>query len=500
MQRGASHNPFQQSSFSYGYRYGNKTPAAHRNPGVGDYNIVDESPKKYQEIVFPKGQRTDYVKGKLYIPGPGTYNLIKPSPPSKKNSITLQSAVLNLSSSVGSPTSALTKKTSKSYLETNLAEIPENTSFLQQSGVGRARNLEKSFAGKKNSLSPEQNRSPGPGTYNVQQAEAKLFKKPSAVLGTSMRMPDPSMDGIAGDAYYSYNSAEYVGANTPYVAFATGKRFDMNMPDSPGPGAYDTLSHELSKSSVSASIGKSQKIVHPISDVPGPGRYGVDNSSFHKGIIMSRSNRPPLMNTDLPGPGSYHIMDEFTEKKKAADKKMALKKLLATARSLSDTAFDLSSINLSKLTPNEVSTVLNHTVIRSNNNSAILPELNGNSKPFKPTWVDTLLYNDSSPGPVYFANNHFIETNKSGTRFSVEPRPPINLDELKKDTPGPGNYNDQYKKSNKGEHSFFKGRRPSLADPQLKRLPGPGDYENLLQGPAYGGTIAKAERRIARYD
>jgi len=497
MQKGASYNPFQQSSFSYGYRYSNKTPAMHRNPGVGDYNIIDESPKKYQEIVFPKGQRTDYIKGKLYIPGPGTYNLITPIHPAKKNSQTIQTTAHNLSQSVASPTSALTKKNSKAYLETNLAEIPENTSFLQQSRVGRARHLEKSYA-KKNSLSPEQNKSPGPGTYNVVQAEAKLFKKPSAVMGTSMRMPDPSKDGIAGDAYYSYNSAEYIGANPPLVAFATGKRFDMHMPDSPGPGAYDTLSHELSKS-VSCSIGKSPKFVYQTSEVPGPGKYGVDNGSFHKGIIMSRSNRPPLMNTDLPGPGSYQIMDEFTEKKKAADKKMALKKLLATARSLSDTAIDLSSINLSKLTPNEVSAVLNHTVIRSNN-SSVLPELNGNSKPFKPTWVDTLLYNDSSPGPVYYANNHFIETNKGGTRFSVEPRPPINLNELKKDVPGPGKYDDHYKKSNKGEHSFFKGRRPSLGDPQLKKLPGPGDYENLLQGPAYGGTIAKAERRIARYD
>jgi len=496
--RAGSQNPFQQKDFSYGYRFSNKTPAAYRNPGVGDYNILDESPRKNQEIKFPKGQRTDYVRGKMYIPGPGTYDLIKPKPPPKKELRALHSTISpDLSQSNASPSPVITKKmNSKSYLfETNLQEIPEQSS----NGFVQRRTIETSFLNKKGSLSPTSNKTPGPGTYNVAEVEARLFKKPSAIIGTSNRMPEPFKDGIAGDAYYSYNSQEYIGPNTPLVAFATGKRFDMIMPDSPGPGTYDTLSHELAKSSVSVSIGKSPKLTKIIPDVPGPGRYGIDNSSFHKGVIIPRSIRPGPSNIDLPGPGSYNIVDEFTEKKKAADKKMALKKLLASARSLSDGVFDLSSLNLSKLSPNDVSNILNHTVHRSNS-SNILPDLHGNYRTSKPTFIDTLIYNDSSPGPVYFANNNSIETSKTGARFSVEPRPPINLSELKKESPGPGNYNDHYKKSQKGEHSFFKGRRPSLADPQLKRNPGPGDYENLLDGPAYGGAIGKAERRIAKYD
>jgi len=485
-------NPFNVKKFHHGYRFSNKTPANYHTPGVGEYNIIDDHPSS-PSMKFPKGQRHDITKEKLYLPGPGTYHLSKPIINPRKLG-TLKSSYLDNSGHNDSLSPFINKKrNSKSVIDENHENQPQSALISP-----KRKTLKKVISLNPHKLTKNYS-SPGPGAYNVIEAETSLIRQPNVVFGTSEKQPEPYVDGLCGPDYYSYNSNELIGKEGPHFSFIKSKKFPEPRENFPGPTAYDVKSIDITtKSVVKVGFGKGRRGNNITKDEekPGPGQYQPENTNFEKGVYISRSNRPANINGDtrFPGPGSYQIDDDLTIKRKEAHKKNVLKKLLAKAKSISGN-FDISSVNISQLTSEEGSLYSGHYTHHQRNN--VLPALPLEQSPTKKTWLDTLLYNTSSPGPVYNVYNDSLEVSKKGTKFPVDTRQPINFAELKKNNPGPGDYEDHFRESNKGEHTFFKSRKPSILSP---KTPGPGTYENAMKDSVLGGALGKAQRKIANYD
>jgi len=482
-------NPFHIKKFSYGYRFSNKTPAILKNPGVGDYNIRDDHPSS-PIIKFPKSLRHDVTKEKLFLPGPGTYHIDSPMGINSKKLSTMKSSFLDFSSQNDSLSPLAKRRNSKSVINENQSEI----STKKKKTLRRVISQSQSQTKLANLMS-----SPGPGAYNVSEAEAYLIKQPNVVFGTSEKQPDPIIDGLYGPTYYSYNRSDIIGKGSPHHSFIKSKKFPEPRENFPGPTKYDTLSTKITtRSVVKVGFGKGRRGNNIIKEnnIPGPGQYQPNNTTFEKGITMSKTTRPPNLNSEayLPGPGSYQIEDELTIKKREANKKNVLKKLLAKAKSLSGT-FDISSLNVSQMTSEEGSLLAGYS---KSNFIRDLPPIPLEQNPVKKTWVDSLIYHCSSPGPVYNIINNTLEVSNKGTKFPIDIRQPINYTELKKNNPGPGDYNDNFKESYKGEYSFFRSRRSSVVS--STKTPGPGRYEILVQDSINGGAIGKAQRRIANYD
>ena len=494
-------NPFSVVSFSHGYRSSNKTEAILQHPGVGDYNVLDESPKS-GGMKFFQSHRHDPAKAKLFIPGPGAYDLATSGQESPKKSGILKSSFIGSPSRDSSFLMDKKLKGGSSFMELK----PGASRLIATDDYSRKKSLNKS------GLTSEQNQKfinefsvPGPGTYNVRETyESPGKKKLGVVIGTAQRdvlgINSAAKEGIPGPLYYSHNFGDIIGTGNQPGSFPKSRRHDDGGERSPGPGEYEqTIQPSPTKGQDKGTFGTYPRKLTVISNkaFPGPANYDDKFDKFgNKSILMSQTKRPSINNKN-PGVGDYNIIDGFSALKREAEKKAAFKKMMQTLQStLGDSPSDFSTSFLSRSKSIDQSLNLN---IKSNYVSSVFQEPL-QAKPIKDTWVDTMIYNNSSPGPVYSFLNRSIEEGKPGPKFKKQSRLPLNNVEIKAAIPGPGSYIETLLEPVKTDvgGGLPRRRRPSdcLVPLHVRKNPGVGKYETELKKLIQGGTMTKANRGL----
>ena len=448
---------------------------------------------------FYQSHRHDPAKAKLFIPGPGAYDLATQGQGSPK-----KAGILKSSGSPSKDSSFLMEKRAKNSSFVELKPIKTNSMLVDEYNKTRSPN--------KSALMSEQSQKflnefsvPGPGTYNVRESyESPGKRKLGVVIGTEPRdllgINSAAKEGLPGTLYYSHNFGDIMGTGPQSGSFPKSRRQEDGGDRSPGPGDYEqSIQASPTKGQDKGTFGTCPRKLTTIINkgFPGPANYDDKFDKFgNKSILMSQTKRPPINNKN-PGVGDYNIIDGFSALKKEAEKKAAFKKMMHTLQStLGDSPSDFSTSFLSRSKSIDQSLNMN---IKSNYVASVFQEPL-HAKPVKDTWVDTMIYNNSSPGPVYSFLNRSIEEGKPGPRFKKQPRLPLNDVEIKADIPGPGSYIETLVDPVKTDigGGLPRRRRPSdcLVPIHVRKNPGVGKYETELKKLIQGGTMTKAHRGL----
>lgn len=87
------------------------------------------------------------------------------------------------------------------------------------------------------------------------------------------------------------------------------------IPDTPGPGNYNTQSELTHQRESSACISKAKREdiwaeAAKKADFPGPGSIDpYDHGKDSKGVLFDKNERFPEKHNVAPGPGSYELLD-----------------------------------------------------------------------------------------------------------------------------------------------------------------------------------------------
>lgn len=488
-------NPFHILAFSHGYRPSDKTPPVHKNPGPGTYNIKPDSPSS-SGLKFQTSHRHDFAKEKMYIPGPGSYEIPSPTQADLTKSWSVKVNTSTTFSQIGSLSPV--RKSPLLELKSVVSQDTAETSLTKSQIRPRKQNNSYSFYTISNN--------PGPGTYDVAEKASILFKQHTGtIIGNSERdilnVKTAVKEGISGPAYYSYNNNDSIGLDSPKLSFTKGDRPKLgSLDDFPGPGTYNTIRQENNdQTPLDKTFGTSPRVMMGSlarSDSPGPAYYDNSLPRNHNNLALIKSDRPQNLNGDprVPGPGTYTILDEFDLKKREADKKNSLQKLMQQAKStLSEGVLDFSVTSLCRAKSNASSFSLDQSASLY---SGVFSELPSEPKGVRPTWVDGYIANNPSPGPVYHAKNNNIEANKRGFKFKNTARLAINEEDIRRNNPGPGVYH--LPEIDVGRHTFAKRRRPSnvLVPEHLRKNPGPADYEKEVENKIKGGLFNREDRHL----
>ena len=173
---------------------------------------------------------------------------------------------------------------------------------------------------------PSDNKNPGVGEYNINDAELKLKKKIGISTNKSVRK-DPfevskENKNIPGTGSYNINKGEqqkfYIEQNM--------ERFTSSNNGKPGVGEYDINEAQLKlKKKTGISTNKSVRkdpfeVTKESKNVPGAGAYNINKTESHKFYIEQKMERFGPSDNKIPGVGEYdHSQIEIKLKPKAPE-------------------------------------------------------------------------------------------------------------------------------------------------------------------------------------
>ena len=309
-------------------------------PGVGEYDINDAEIKlkKKTGISTSKSARRDPFevgkeqKGK---PGTGSYNINKRD----IKGVYIEGNVPRFASSNnGKPgvgeydiNDAELKLKKKTGISTNKSQRKNPFEVTKESknvpGTG-AYNINKSeqqkFYMEQNMerFGPSDNKNPGVGEYDINDAALKLKKK-TGISNVKSARKDPFEVGkekknVPGAGAYNINKQE----NNKFYIEQNIERFGPSGNKNPGVGEYDINDAALKlKEKTGISTNKSQRkdpfeVTKESKNVPGAGAYNINKGEQQKFYMEQNMERFASSNNGKPGVGEYDINDAEIKLKK----------------------------------------------------------------------------------------------------------------------------------------------------------------------------------------
>lgn len=179
-------------------------------------------------------------------------------------------------------------------------------------------------------LIKEENNSPGPGTYAIDQITSFKNKKLPERLqnfgSSTLRFERVLKQNEVGPGYYNINdkgiSNGDLGAKVPFSS--SNLRFCYKAENNPGPGTYEnSLSSDRTKSLANQGFGSNtQRFIEKVDqNAPGPGHYKPKNV-LKKGLkkenaaFASKVKRGDYKLNENPAPWDYEAAKGFAERKK----------------------------------------------------------------------------------------------------------------------------------------------------------------------------------------
>ena len=488
-------NPYRVTGFSFGSRMEETYSNTGQLLGPGAYTI--SSPTSNVGGRFGNSERFDKSpQHKADVPGPGSYTSEELSPNLIKSKKRL----------THSPNGKMTKSMGtfsksermglfgKSDVSIGPGQYAIKREFENLSSVGKSQEFkitkDNSIASKTlRAFNIKDTDSPGPGQYDVTGSMNFGHKElPGFSVGNASRdflgLNQTAKQGLSGDIF-RYNVVEPFGRGSPKIGFGKGPRSELSpLKEGPSPTAYftETTSSKVKGGVFPVANRKVNGKDHELG--PGPGEYDVNVTGFTKGYKISE----PLgiskkMSETSPGPGHYDVLTEFDDKRREIEKKLGIK-------SPKNSSTGVETSNLGQGDPQ--STFYSSSIDKERSPRKL------NS--IKTMWVDQVIKQSMSPGPVYMVKTDHIEAqaNSAGVRFSTVMRPDFVATEVRKNVPGPGAY-EEIPEEQKDKHiSFAVSKRkenPVLPEYTLA-IPGPGRYENIKLAEPSGGSFGKATKKL----
>ena len=332
--------------------------------------------------------------------------------------------------------------------------------------------------------------SPGPGQYDVTGSMNFGHKEgPGYSVGNASRdflgLSQTVKQGLNGDIF-RYNVVEPLGSGSPKIGFGKGQRSELSpVKEGPGPTAYFTQ-EALSKVRGGVFPVANRKINGKDQELgPGPGEYDVSITGLTKGYkIAEPFGQSKKMTESSPGPGHYDVLTEFDDKRREIDKKLGIFNI----KSPKNGSSGVETINFGQGDP------------CSTSHSIPIDKSPKRMTTTKTMWVDEVIKQSTSPGPMYMVKTDHIEaqTGTAGVRFSTVMRPDFVATEVKKNVPGPGAYEEASEEQKEKYISFAVSKRkenPVLPEYTLA-IPGPGRYENIKLAEPAGGSFGRATKKL----
>lgn len=503
-------NPFRVPGASFGYRIESKADPIIKSVGPGSYDINPIHPK-YGGNKFPQTTRFSDITIRKNLPGPGAYYIdpLSASPhlgkgPVSPRDLSGGSAKLNGTFSKAQRSGIFTK----TDILVGPGQYPVKREFED---LERFKKVQIKTDQDEPKLPAEKafkffvlKDTPGPGQYNLPGALSLSPKHPAGFsIGTSTRkfIDDKSIrkQGLNDDIYYKYSKHDLMGTEGPKVGFGIGKRSDISPQKAgPGPAAYSP-GPPREKQNVKGTFGHAKRILNAkdLELGPGPGEYNLETSNVGKGPKIGKSaKKTPDPKTINPGPGQYDILDEFEEKKREADKKLAAYQNMLLNRSSHFMSTDDLKSPVHKALSTEGDSSPSNLMRSSYRDKS--PK---RSQYSKANWVEEAIKASFSPGPKYMSPIDSIEGKLGylGTKFSDMARPEFAGGEIKKRIPGPGEYYHEKEEDEIKQVSFSSSKRKADPFPPAYTLglPGPSQYNSTLKESIFGGSFTKAVRPAA---
>ena len=327
-------------SASYFYSFGLKNKKIKRNdtPGPGNYQIRTEKDMIMPSYLFGKEKRENQtVKNKIYIPGPGSYNLNKEGVLTRNPKYSFGAKLKGRNYNTLSPGPGaynLKPLIGREGIKSSIG-LKLNKTIDQEKntpGPGAYRESKINFYKKKPPYTKlgkskrlleflKINTNPGPGQYSSLEGEKYTKNKsPSWKMGTSIRK-SLSQSDISFPGVGKYTIAGTPGANSPKFSMRIKGFLSKFQKDVPGPGQYEIKGNSIYNRAPSWKMGidlRDSELKKTIKeDFPGPGKYDsfIDKSNSikykYKFGIKKRFSVRKL--DDYPGPGAYHIPCSFDD-------------------------------------------------------------------------------------------------------------------------------------------------------------------------------------------
>lgn len=322
---------------------------------------------------------------------------------------------------------------------------------------------------------------PGPGTYDLPEE-----KIPGGfVMGVSLRtfpLSDNIKSNLPGPG--SYNSQSQL-LGKPWVFHKSDKKAERPK-SSLGPGSYDLPSTLIDKPF--SFTGKSKTILNKSQIiVPGPGKYDPQEVCTKAGTFTMISKRPEIKDNKVPGPGTYTVKlrPSTSSSSFGIGNRTELKNHLEC-----NTSYDLPTTigEGPKLTIGPK--IKTRSKTEGPGPGTYNPEPIGKPPSYIFGSSKTQLFDTKirSPGPIYKIDSNFEVPTHSFTWSRRETKV------LKDPVPGPGSYE---KQSTLKESSItFKSRQKDMSFKYSKTIPGPGTYDHEPQKAEKGWSHGKASRGL----
>ena len=278
-------------------------------PGPGTYNPSTKPLSNFEATPTYRIGTSSRDSFKIRtVPGPGTYSVSQIRPHSSAPIVgSSKRPALNINENPGPGTYEITQKAVEGPKFTMLGRDFHRTN----------------------------KKSPGPGHYEIEGNDNITKEKaPAFVIGTASRTDRPGSGYIPGPGAYDTRGKE-IGpkwrfgtesknklfrervpgpgsyqipntlAKTSYSI--TGRKYDKDSDNFPGPGTYNITARPKSPSWTMAKTPKLD-FNNGLQAKPGPGTYSHKGGFTETGVIFGTSTRPPLSYINhTPGPGEYAV-------------------------------------------------------------------------------------------------------------------------------------------------------------------------------------------------
>jgi hypothetical protein len=411
-------------------------------PGPGQYRT--DSPKDKNKGITIK-QRYEKHEKVDDIPGPGNYNIkVPPGHPGitigERNSHPVR---LNEVPGPGNYNAKLLDGNPKWTIK---GRHPRETSQEPTPGPGHYKNPD--YDGKgvaytikgRNSLE-RVDENPGPGAYNI-----KAKKGNEITMGKKFEKIDKTEITPGPGNYNSRTTLTHIGHK-----IGKSIRSELKANDIPGPGSYND---KRKGNPYKGKFGTSKREAGKKLDVPGPGSYNVQAPKGPEGPKI-QTRYPDSLRNDNPGPAHYAFrVDKYRGPSFTIGEKRR-------RRSLDDGP-----------APNHY--VQKDDAVRNNSPRCLFGRSSRKSR-----------MEISNIGPGYYNQRSYL---KEGPSHSMGRRLKSLLDSC---TPGPGQYNLQYKRPKSAKSNMSLSQRLTTAD---NSVPGPGMYNHTVDS-GKSVTFSKSKRR-----